>query len=177
MLVDYNDIVKLRPEVEELLPIEQSKYNDDDNQEADKLLALSVYDNIDNLDKGWLPTPEHIAKTIVAAQRNVQFRDFLMGLHTERETTNVGAYLEIVGGSAPKKEVVPIISVLSTYNYIIGDKTHAADLIKQVLEITPDYSLARLLSRVYPVMDSEGMREMAAGLHPKVKRTLGLITE
>lgn len=177
MKINLDDIVKLRPDVENLIPIELSKYKEDDNVQEDKLLALAVYDNIDNLERGWLPTPEHIAKVIVASQKNVQFRDFLMGLHTERDTTLVGAYLEVIGGTAKKEEVIPVITVLSTYNFIIGDKANAVDLVKKVLEITPDYSLARLLDRIFNIMTPEDLATMAGDLHPKVKKTLELTQE
>lgn len=177
MQINLDDIVKLRPDVENLIPIELSKYKEDDNVQEDKLLALAVYDNIDNLERGWLPTPQHIAKVIVASQKNVQFRDFLMGLHTERDTALVGAYLEVIGGTAKKQEVVPVITVLSTYNFITGDKANAVDLVKKVLEITPDYSLARLLDRIFNVMSPEDLASMAGDLHPKVKKTLELTQE
>jgi hypothetical protein len=179
MLVPINldDIVKLRPEVENLIQVESSKYKDDDNVEEDKQLALAVYDNIDNLERGWLPTPEHIAKVIVASERNIQFRDFLMGLHTERDTTLVGAYLEVIGGTGKKEQVVPVITVLSTYNFITGDKSNAIDLVKKALEVTPDYSLAKLLDRIFNVMTPEELANMAGQLHPKVKKTLKLTEE
>lgn len=147
---------------------------DEDNEQANKEVALEIYAAIDAMDKGWLPTPEHIAKVAVATCKNVQVRDFLMGLHTEKDADTVGAYLEVLLLSVQKKYSYAVVTVLSTYTYISGEKDTAIQIVKEVLKSNPDYSLARLLDRIFPVFSGDNMKSMAQELHPKVKETLGL---
>lgn len=166
-------VKELRPDVAAVIDNFNATIEEDNNEAAGKV-ALEVYDALDNMDKGWLPSAEHIAKVAVTAVKNVQFRDFLIGLHLEHDLTTVGAYLEVVGNTVKKDFAYPIVTVLSTYEYISGNKEDAADMIKEVLKVQPEYNLARILERIFPLYSSDAMRGLASQLHSRVKETLGL---
>lgn len=168
-------VKELRPDVLAVIEDINNSIQEDDNEQAGKV-ALEIYDALDNMDKGWLPSAEHIAKVAVTSVKNVQLRDFLMGLHLEHDLTTVGAYLEVIGGTVKKEFAYPIVTVLSTYEYISGRTDDAKEMIHEVLKFQPEYSLARLLDRIFPIYGSDNMRSLANELHPRVKETLGLTT-
>lgn len=168
-----DQVKALRPDVDAVIENFNETIEEDNDIEAGKV-ALEVYDALDNMDKGWLPSAEHIAKVAVTSVKNVQLRDFLLGLHLEHDITTVGAYLEVICNSVKKNYAYPSVTVLSTYRYIAGDTETAKDYVKDVLKEYPEYNLAKLLDRIFPVFTPDNMREVANGLHAAVKKNLGL---
>lgn len=145
--------------------------SDDDHSSARELIAELpfVFEGIKN---GDLPTAEHIARTAITACKDVQFRDYLMGLFTEFDSILVGAYLEIINNSVKKEYVYPVTTVLATYYFRDGNKDGATNAIAEILEFKPEYSLAQLLSRIFPIAGNDMFTQMAGELHPKVRANI-----
>lgn len=145
--------------------------SDDDHTIAREIIAELpvVFEGIKN---GDLPTAEHIARTAITACKDIQFRDYLMGLFTEFDTNLVGAYLEIVNNSVQKEYVYPATTVLATYYFREGNKEQAMEAVAEVLEFKPEYSLAQLLVRIFPIAGNDMFAQMAGELHPKVKSNI-----
>lgn len=142
--------------------------SDDDHSSARKLI-YELPDVLSDIAEGVLPSAEHIAQAAITACKDIQFRDFLMGLFTEFDSKLVGAYLEIVNNSVIAEYAYPTTTVLATYYYRDGDKEEANNIIREVLDRKPDYSLAQLLARVFPVAGDDMFTQMAGELHPRVR--------
>lgn len=142
--------------------------SDDDHTIAREIIAElpAVFDGIRN---GELPSAEHIARVAITSCKDIQFRDYLMGLFTEFDSTAVGAWLEIVNNSVVAEYAYPATTVLATYYFRDGDKETAIKAVNEVLDRKPDYSLAQLLSRIFPMAGDDMFKQMAGELHPRVK--------
>lgn len=145
--------------------------SDNDHTIAREIIAElpAVLDSITN---GNLPTAEHIARVAITACKDIQFRDYLMGMFTEYDNKAVGAWLEIVNNSVVAEYAYPATTVLATYYFRDGNKETAIQAINEVLDRKPDYSLAQLLSRVFPIAGDSMFNQMASELHPRVKSTI-----
>lgn len=147
--------------------------SDEDHTIAREIIAElpAVFEGMSN---GEIPSAEHIARVALTSCKDIQFRDYLMGLFTEFDNTTVGAYLEIVSNSVKKDHVYAVATVLSTYYFRQDDegKAEAVDTIKEILEFKPEYSLAKLLNRVYSIAGGDLFTQMAGELHPKVKANI-----
>lgn len=164
------DIKLLRNKVlDEIETAESTLVISDDDHTIARQVIAEIPTVLEGVVNGVMPSAEHIARVAITACKDVQFRDFLLGAFTEYESNAVGAWLEIVSGAVKKDYAYPVVTVLSTYYYRDDKQKEATDMIKEVLDHNPDYSLAKLLSRVYPVFSAENMQSMAGELHPKVK--------
>lgn len=153
--------------ISELL-IADNEYNPDnkaDNISVVEDIRKAVLDMAD----GVSPSAQHIAKVAVATNKNIQVRDFIMGLRQEVDYRFVGAYLEYVTELIKKDYAAPLATVLSSYFYEAGDSEQTEELLQQVLEVDPEYSLAKLLMRVVKAgWGGDSMATMAKELHQKV---------
>jgi len=164
------DIKLLRNKVlDEIETAESTLVISDDDHTIARQVIAEIPTVLEGVVNGVMPSAEHIARVAITACKDVQFRDFLLGAFTEYESNAVGAWLEIVSGAVKKDYAYPVATVLSTYYYRDDKQEEAAEIVREVLDHNPDYSLAQLLSRVYPVFSPENMQTMAGELHPKVK--------
>lgn len=101
---------------------------------------------------------------------DIQVRDFTMGITYENNSPElVVNFLECVLPATKNNESVAINSVLSAYYYRLGNTAKAYECLSKVDEISPTYSLATLLKRVYGAGWPAGAFEsMTIELHPKV---------
>ena len=145
--------------------------SDDDHTIAREIIAElpAVLNGITN---GDLPSAEHIARVAITACKDIQFRDYLMGMFTEYDSTAVGAWLEIINNSVVAEYAYPATTVLATYYFRDGDKETAMQAVNEVLDRKPDYSLAQLLTRIFPIAGNDMFTQMAGELHPRVKATI-----
>lgn len=159
---------ELRAEVLLALPDAISNYKD--NKETNVRIVEEVRATIKDLADGIIPNANHIAELASAVNENIQMRDFLMGLRSEEAIAPyVYQYLELVGGVLIKEAAVPVVTVFSTYLYEIGEKEAAQNLIQDVLETNPKYSLARLLEQTYKSnAPTDMLANMAKELHKSV---------
>lgn len=153
-----------------------SKQYDVDNEEQNKSIALNVYEQIDRMADGIEPTAQEIAQLTVAINEHIQVRDFLMGISSERDINYVGNWLSYVGNKTPEIYDVPIATIMSSLYYSIGNEVGATYYVEKALNSNPEYSLAKLLKRVYEssLWNPNHMIEMRDNLHAKVKAELGI---
>jgi hypothetical protein len=141
------------------------KYNPFD-RDTNVRIVEDIRKAIDNIADGVVPSAKHIAEVAIATNDNIQMRDFLMGLRVEKDIDYVGTYLSVIGNVITKDKCIPIATVFTTYLYEADEKEYAQEFLDKVLETNPEYSLAKLLKRVYNAQWSASeMREMAVKLH------------
>lgn len=169
-MITAADVKLLRNKVSNEIELAESLLEiSDDNHSVAREVIAEIPAVLEGVANGIMPSAEHIARVAITACKDIQFRDFLLGAFTEYESNAVGAWLEIVSGSVKKDYAYPVVTVLSTYYYRDDKQKEAADMVEEVLNHNPEYSLAKLLSRIYPVFSAENMETMAGELHPKVK--------
>jgi hypothetical protein len=106
--------------------------------------------------------------------KDIQLRDFMLGLPSERPVAAVNTYLACFMNVIPGEFIAPVASVLAANLYSIED-TSAKDVLSQALENNPSYSLAQLLNRVFNSGWPAGaFVAMTYELHPKVKEGMGI---
>jgi hypothetical protein len=109
---------------------------------------------------------------VEGVNKDLDLRDYLMGLpieYTLDECVNIMDFF--INNLLDDERVVPFYTVLSAYNYELGDKVKASAYLSRGLQ--SNYPLASLLNRVYSAgwaIDAfAGMRDE---LHPKVVKAL-----
>jgi hypothetical protein len=148
---------------------------DVDNAEQNKSIALNIYDQVDRFVDGNEPTAQEIAQLTVAMNKNVQVRDFVMGLPKEKDIHFVGHWANFVGSLTPTEFAAPIATIMSSIYFSVGDTEQANDYITLAYKSDPTYSLAKLLDRVYQAgWGADGMTSMRDKLHDQVKENLGI---
>ena len=137
-----------------------------------KRLTDAIYTHIDS---GEQPDSDHIAEIAAGMHRDVQLRDFVLGLPSERKIEDVNTYLAHFVDSVPDEFIAPVASVLAANLYSLEQEGSAKELISKALEFSPTYSLAQLLNRVFNSGWPAGMfTAMTHELHPKVKEGMGI---
>lgn len=127
------------------------------------------------LDSGVEPDADHIAEIAAGMQKDIQLRDFVLGLPSERKIEDVNTYLAYFMDSVPDEFIAPVGSVLAANLYSLEQKDSAKELLAKVREVDPSYSLAQLLNRVFNSGWPAGaFKEMTIELHPKVKAGMGI---
>lgn len=158
----------LREEVIKELAVTEGLYNPYD-RDTNVRIVEDIRKAIDNLADGTMPSATHIAEIAVATNENVQIRDFLMGLRLEKDIDYIGLYLQTLGNTIKKDMALPIATVFASYLYQYEESQHAKDMINEVLQINPDYSLAKLLKEAFDKQfPCNFLTDMAEAVHEKV---------
>mgnify|MGYP002507788070 CR=1 FL=1 len=136
-----------------------------------KRLTDAIYAQVDS---DSAPDDDHIAEVTAAMNKDIQLRDFMLGLPSERPIEVVNTYLASFMDVVPGEFIAPVASVLAANLYSIED-TSAKDVLSQALQSNPSYSLANLLNRVFTSGWPAGaFVAMTYELHPKVKEGMGI---
>lgn len=136
-----------------------------------KRLTDAIYSQIDS---GQAPDDDHIAEITAGLNKDIQLRDFVLGLPSERPVEAVNAYLACFMDVVPDEFIAPVASILAANLYSIED-TSAKSVLSKALENDPRYSLAQLLNRVFNSGWPAGaFTAMTHELHPKVKEGMGI---
>ncbi len=139
--------------------------------EQRKRLTDAIYSQIDS---GAAPDDDHIAEVTAAMNKDIQLRDFVLGLPSERPIAAVNTYLAYFMDVVPGEFIAPVASVLAANLYSIEDES-AREVLSQALENNPTYSLANLLRRVFNSnWPADAFKAMTEELHPKVKAGMGI---
>ena len=150
----------------------------DENGKAEQLQAQRkrLTDAIYNaIDSGVAPDDDHIAEITAGMQKDIQLRDFVLGLPSERKIEDVNAYLAYFVDSVPDEFIAPVGSVLAANLYSVEQVDSAKELLSKVQQADPKYSLANLLSRVFNSgWPASAFKTMTDELHPKVKAGMGI---
>ena len=158
----------LREEVKSELINQESKYNPD-NRNTNVRIVEDIRKAIDDIADGVIPSAQHIAEVAIATNKNLQIRDFLMGVQLEKDIDYVGEYIALLGNVVVKDKAVPLATVFSGYLYQIEKVDEAKAMLVEVLNLNPDYPLAGLLNRVYQAQwEPSEFKKMALQLHHKV---------
>lgn len=137
-----------------------------------KRLTDSIYQTVDSWER---PSVEHIAEVTVAMNRDIQLRDFMMGLPSERPIDSVVEYLTYFDELVPLEYAAPIASIMASNFYSLEQTGEARELLNKALASNPSYSLANLLNRVFNAgWPSAAFVAMTHELHPKVKEEMGI---
>lgn len=137
--------------------------------EAVALINNSIMDFQDGL------SPETISKLIYSINNEIQIRDYLLGLPSVYSLETCKSFLSYVGASVDESESYSILTILSAYFYEQNEIELSALSLATALEIKPDYSLAKLLDRVYVAgWSADSFVKMRNELHETV---VGMLEE
>jgi len=117
--------------------------------------------------------PELVADMAEVVSADLQVRDYLMGLPLELSVMDSIRFAEAIIPLVEEKHRTPWYAVLSAYHYENGDTPTAYLALTECQKLAPDYSLAKLLTRVYGAgWPAPAFASMRDELHPKVKATI-----
>jgi hypothetical protein len=135
--------------------------------------ALSAYNEIAEAFASNEPLPVNAVNLIVYAVQDLQVRDYILG-HAPMSFGAEGA-IKFVTEILPLVEEghrSPFYTLLSAFYYEANDKELAYVSLVQAQLLDPNYSLAKLLDRVYKAgWATDAMATMRTELHPKVVAT------
>jgi len=140
--------------------------------EQRKRLTNAIYSQIDS---DTAPDEQHIAEVAAGLKKDIQLRDFVLGLPSERPIEAVNKYLLYFIDTVPNDFIAPVASILASNIYSMDNTEGAKKLLTKALENNPSYSLANLLNRVFNSgWPSGAFVAMTHELHPKVKEGMGI---
>ena len=167
----------LRDEVKQQLTAQEGTYNPDD-RDTNVRIVEDIRKAVDNIADGVIPSAQHIAEVAIATNENLQIRDFIMGMHLEKDINYIGEYISLLGNVIVKDKAVPLATVFCGYLYQIEEKDYAIRFLNDVLKVNPEYSLAQLLYRVFIAQWPAGeFKKMAEQLHPSVLENIYSIND
>ena len=162
--LDYDT---LRVEVKDKLVEQEGTYNPLE-RDTNVRIVEDIRKAIDELADGVVPSAQHIAEVAIATNENLQIRDFLMGVQLEKDIDYVGEYISLLGNVVVKDKAVPLATVFCGYLYQINKIDQAKAMLFDILNLNPDYALAKLLSRVITAeWPADALKQMTEELHPK----------
>jgi len=171
-MVESNTMDILREEVKSELLAQDGKYNLND-RDTNVRIVEDIRKAIDDLADGVVPSAKHIAEVAIATNENLQIRDFIMGVQLEKDIDYVGKYIELLGNVITKQKAIPLATIFCGYLYQIEEKDYAVKFLNDILEMNPEYPLAKLLYRVFVAeWPADEFKKMAEQLHPKVIDTI-----
>jgi hypothetical protein len=109
----------------------------------------SLTSSIDEYVNDGVITSESINTYNLAIQQDVNFRDLLMGLPKHYEINKCVEFITYTLGQVDQQERAPYLTILSAYAYELGDVKLAHKYLSEAVAINSEYSLAKLLSRVF----------------------------
>ena len=162
----------LREQVKSELLTQDGKYNPDD-RDTNVRIVEDIRKAIDAVADGIVPSATHIAEVAIATNANLQIRDFIMGVHLEKDIDYIGQYISLLGNVIVKDKAVPLATVFCGYLYQTEETEQAKTMLLEVLTLSPEYPLAKLLSRVFDAQwEPSEFSKMAQQLHSKVVDTI-----
>jgi hypothetical protein len=162
----------LREEVKSELINQEGKYNPSD-RDVNVRIVEDIRVAIDELADGVIPSAQHIAEVAIATNENLQIRDFLMGVQLETDLEFVSEYIQLLGNVIVKEKAIPLATVFCGFLYQIDEREEASEFLNKILDVKPDYPLAKLLRRVFDAEWSPSeFKRMAELLHSKVIDTI-----
>jgi Domain of unknown function (DUF4192) len=131
--------------------------------------AIDTYFTATLTNKPELITSEVTDKISEGITTDVQLRDYVMGLVDDHNLINATKVVEAMVYELPEGNRRSLYCVLSSYAYEAGDKNRAIAHLTSALDEDPEYSLAKLLERVYKAeWPFNAFAEMRGQCHPKV---------
>ena len=104
---------------------------------------------------------------------DIQVRDYALGCHTQESLTAYWTMWRDLLRIAPPKFVAPVASLFAAISYENGDGALAHRALDRAIEVDPEYSLSRLLRRVFSSgWPPSGFAQLRSELHPRVTQTI-----
>ena len=104
---------------------------------------------------------------------DIQVRDFALGCHDEKTLNAYWMMWRDLLRIAPPKFVAPVASLFAAIAYENGEGALAHRALDRAIEDQPEYSLSRLLRRVFSSgWPPSGFAQLRRELHPKVTQTI-----
>jgi len=104
---------------------------------------------------------------------DVQVRDFALGCHTDQTLNAYWTMWRDLLRIAPPKFVAPVASLFAAIAYENGEGAFAHRALDRAIEDDPEYSLSRLLRRVFSSgWPPSGFAQLRSELHPRVTKTI-----
>jgi len=133
--------------------------------------ALDAYNEIVEAFVSNEPLPVNAVNLLIYSIQDLQVRDYVLG-HAPITFGPQGA-INFISALLPLIEEghrSPFYTILSAFYYEAGDRELAYVSLVQAQVLDKDYSLAKLLDRVYKseMFNPENFAEMRRELHPKV---------
>ena len=167
-MIDSNVMDTLREEVKSELINQEGRYNPND-RDINVRIVEDIRIAIDELADGVIPSAQHIAEVAIATNENVQIRDFIMGIQQEKDINYIGEYISLLGNVIVKDKAIPLATIFFVYLYQIEEVEQAKTMLLEVLTLNPDYSLAKLLKRVFEAeWPANEFAKMSEQLHSQV---------
>jgi hypothetical protein len=135
--------------------------------------ALTAYNEIVEAFVSNEPLPVSPVNLLIYAIQDLQVRDYVLG-HAPMTFGAKGAvdFITAILPLVEEGERSAFYTLLSAFYYEVGDNELAYVSLVQAQILNPDYSLAKLLDRVYKAgWDGSHFAEMRNELHPKVVET------
>jgi len=131
--------------------------------------AIDTYFTATLTNKPELITSDLTDKISLGVTTDLQLRDYLMGLVDDHTLVNATKVVEAMLYELPEGNRRSLYCVLSAYSYEAGDKNRAIAHLTSALDEDAEYSLAKLLKRVYAAeWPFNSFAEMRGSCHPKV---------
>ena len=104
---------------------------------------------------------------------DIQVRDYALGCHTPVSLDAYATMWRDLLRIAPTQFVAPVASLFAAISYENGDGALAHRALDRAIEDDPEYSLSRLLRRVFSSgWPPSGFAQLRSELHPRVTKTI-----
>jgi len=136
---------------------------------------VTINDSIAQFTREGVISSEAVDQITYAIAKDIQLRDYLLGLPAEGYTLKeCGTFLNYCLSLMDKNKAHPILTILSAYMYESGaPAVFYMGMLDKALELEPEYSLAMLLKRVFRAGWSvEEWQDMRSQLHSSVRDKL-----
>lgn len=116
---------------------------------------------------------EKLEKLVLAANEDMQVRDYMMGLPIEYGLKYPLSWINEMLPRITKEDSVPFLCVQASYHYELEEQDRAEAILKYVHSLDSEYTLAQLLSRVFTAKwPAESFAKMRKDLHPLVLKEI-----
>ena len=135
---------------------------------AESILLLADF----YLQNGFCKDYDLIAR-VIGRLSDIQVRDFALGCHDDQSLNAYWSMWHDLLKIAPPKFVAPVAALFAAIAYENGEGALAHRALDRAIEDDPEYSIARLLRRVFSSgWPPSGFAQLRAELHPRVTQTI-----
>ena len=147
---------------------EANNLNELQRDGAESVLLLADF----YIQQGFCKDYDLIAR-VLGRLTDVQVRDFALGCHSDQTLNAYWAMWRDLLRIAPPKFVAPVASLFAAIAYENGEGALAHRALDRAIEDEPEYSLSRLLRRVFSSgWPPSGFAQLRSELHPRVTKTI-----
>jgi len=134
---------------------------------------LALENALDAHSKNSQVDAEMLQLAVYGINNEIQIRDYALGLSLTTDPTIVCSFIKYAIVQDAEYDRCALYTILSSIYFSMGNYVLSMWALKNAIELNPDYSLARLLNRVYTEKWTDGeFNQMKTDLHPKVIKLL-----